>query len=98
MRMMLPDDLANRAQLLRGAEVGTEPPHDRAVAADDGEKTGFAAADDDVVRRETHVALIEPPVRPDVGGRVHMQPVVAASALVEAARGLDGLSSVCREA
>ena len=85
-RVVLADDLADRAKLLRLAEVGTEPPDDRAVAADDGEEARFAAADEDVVRGEAPVALVEPAVRADVGRRVDVEPVEAATGAVEGRR------------
>jgi len=91
---LYPIALANRAKLLRFGEVGAEPPDDRPVASDNGEQAGLAAADDHVVRRETSVALVEPPVRPDVRRRVDMQPVEAAPGGVEPGRRLDRLSRV----
>src|SRR5688572_26919727 len=97
MRVMLANDLPNRAQFLRSAEVWAELPDDFAVAADNREQAGFAAADDDVVRREASITLIEPLVRPDIRGRVDVQPVEAAPRLVEAARGLDGGARIRRK-
>src|SRR5262245_12339945 len=88
MRVMLADDLADRAKLFGGAEVRTRPPYDLAVASDDGPQACFAAADDAFVRREPHVALVDVLVRADVGGGVDVQPVVAGAWRVERARGL----------
>ena len=75
MRVMLPDDLADRAQRVRLEEVGPEPPDDRAVAGDDGEQARLAAADDHVVRREPLVAGVEPSVGADIRGRIQVKPV-----------------------
>src|SRR5579883_1413321 len=89
--MMLADDLADRSQLFRFAEVGTEPPHHLAVAANDGNKAGLPAADDDVIRREPRITFVEPVVRTDIRCRVDMQPVKAAACGVHASCGLDGV-------
>src|SRR5690349_10413129 len=83
MRVMLADDLPDLLQLGRLAVIRAHPPHDGAVAPDDRENTCFAAADDDVRRRETRIALIEPSVRTDVRRRVDVQPVEAPARAVE---------------
>src|SRR4051812_12126592 len=95
---MLADDLADCPQLFRLAVIGTEPPDDLAVASDDCEKTRLTAADQDVVRREARVALIEPAVRADVGRRVRVEPVETAARAVEGAGGLDRAPCVRAEA
>jgi len=83
-RVMLADDLANRPELLGCAEVRAEPPDNGAIATDNRKETGFTTADDDVVRCESRVALIEPTVRPDIGRRVDVQPIERASGGVDA--------------
>src|SRR5689334_15805931 len=101
--MMLADDLADRAQLLRFEEVGPDPPDDLAVAADDRHEAGLAAADDDVARREPPVAFVEPVVRTDIRRRVDVEPVEAVAAgigptapsRIRGRRGLDGRAG-CR--
>ena len=94
---MLADYLANRAEFPGFAEVRSEPPDDGTVAADDGQQAGFPTADDDVVRGEALVALVEPSIRSNIRRRVDMQPVEAAPGGVKAGCGLDGLSSIRRE-
>src|SRR5688572_11127759 len=82
---MLPDDLADGPQLLRLEEVGPDPPHDLAVAPDDGDEAGLPAADDHVGRREPPIAFVEPAVRSDVRRRVDVQPVEASAFGIDAA-------------
>src|SRR5262245_21303070 len=95
---MLPDNLPDRPQFLGGAEVGTHPPHDRAVSADNRTETGLPAADDDVIRGESLISFIEPMVRSDISRRVDVQPVKTAPRVVHARSGLNRVPCVAGSA
>src|SRR5262249_5825919 len=86
MRVMLPDDLTNRAEFLGFAEIRTESPNDFAVSSDNCEKTCLAAADDDVVGSEPLISFVEPVVRTDIRCRVDMQPIKAAARRIRTRR------------
>ena len=84
MRVMLADNLSDRAQFLRGGVVGADSPCDRAVSRNDSDEARLAATDDDVIRCESLIAFVELVVRPDIGCGVDVQPVKTAARQVDA--------------
>src|SRR5262249_58677549 len=85
-RVVLPDDLANRLRRRRLAIVGTHPPDDAAVAADNRYETRLAAADEDVIRTEPLIAVVVPVVRADVRRGVDVEPVDALALTAQGGR------------
>src|SRR5204863_7301928 len=86
--------LWNGAKRRRGAEIRADLPTHRSIPADDGETRGLAATDDDIFRRETLVARIEPVVGPDICGGIDVQPIEGAARCIITWRGGDNLSRI----
>src|SRR5581483_2002091 len=97
MGVMLTDDLADRTQLRRGAEIGAHLPNDRTFARNDSDERRFPAADDHVLRRKALVAFVVPVFLTHVSCGVDVHPIEGAACRVGAWRGRYGIASVLVE-